>query len=167
MTRLSQAVGHSLEDVLAFTHAGYWNRQRVWVRHNGIAGVWRIDRRTGQRAFTPISREAAPDYYGCVDGRFVAFDAKTTDHNARWRLDKERAHQYQLMLDLALAGAVCWFAIEQRSQQALHLLRIVPASPYPIVVFESLGLPDRLEIPWSDRAGGYDWLPLVRESWLR
>ena len=93
--------------MLAFVHAGYWNRQRVWVRHNGIAGVWRIDRRTGQRVFTPISREAAPDYYGCVDGRFVAFDAKTTDHNARWRLDKERAHQYQLMLDLASAGAVC------------------------------------------------------------
>jgi len=165
LTRLSQAAGESLEEYLAFTHVLYWNRRKVWVQHNGISGRWRINKATHKPQFTPTSRIAAPDYYGCVKGRFVAFDAKS-EQDMSWRLPKEREHQFDTLRQLAAAGAICWFAVEQRPSQVMRLLRITPDSPWPAIRFRYHSLPECLEVSWSGLFGGYDWLAAVEAWWL-
>ena len=69
----SQIVGQSLEDMLNFAHSLYLNRGEAWVKHNEIRGRFR-SRRDGRAEFTPSPAKGAPDYYGCVDGRMIAFE---------------------------------------------------------------------------------------------
>lgn len=164
MSRLSQAAGESLEDALAFTHTLYWTRRKVWLQHNGISGRWRINQSTRQKQFTPTSRVAAPDYYGCVAGRFIAFDAKS-EQDMSWRLPREREHQFETLKDLADAGAVCWFAVECRPSNIMRLIRVVRHSDWPAVRFREPADP-MLEVGWSGLYGGYDWLGVVEAAWL-
>ena len=167
----SQIAGQSLEDLLDFAHSLYWNRERVWVRHNEIRGRFR-SRGGGQAEFTPSPAKGAPDYYGCIDGRMIAFDAKSTGNKKTWMLDGRRVHQYLDLCEIAVAGGVCWFAVEYRLSQTLYLLRVQP--PFPETAFmQSVPkldfLNDKLPahtLVVAYEEGYYDWLKAVRSEWL-
>lgn len=158
----AQRVGASLEDLLTFTHILYWNRHHVWVDHNGIAGEFHM--RKGRRVFHPVSRQAAPDYYGCVDGIFIAFDAKTTKNKTRWRLHKDYAHQFTRLKDIHQAGGVSFFAIEQRVTHTMWLLKVHNRMEWPKLSFDPQESELIPRIPLNDE-GLYDWLPEAR-SWV-
>ena len=168
---LSQISGQSLEDALNFAHSLYANRGQVWVRHNEIRGRFR-SRGGGQAEFTPSPAKGAPDYYGCVDGRMVAFDAKSTGNKKTWMLDGRRVHQYHDLLEIARAGGVCWFAVEHRPSQILYLARVRP--PFPDTAFmqrvpkldftRDVLPPDVISVAYQE--GFYDWLSVIRVHWL-
>jgi penicillin-binding protein-related factor A (putative recombinase) len=166
----SQIAGQSLEDVLNFAHKLYANRGQTWVRHNEIRGRFR-SRGGGQAEFTPSPAKGAPDYYGCVDGRMIAFDAKSHGSDDAWILPTDRLHQFWRLADIAAAGGICWFAIEHRPSQLLYLLRIRAVQSIgdhqfsgdrPQLKFPPP--PDVLTVP--DAGGWYDWLSVVRAHWL-
>jgi recombination protein U len=158
-SREAQRVGSSLEDLLTFTHRLYWNRHQVWVEHNGISGAFHINR--GRRVFTPQSRRSAPDYYGCIDGKFIAFDAKTTKNKTRWRLHADYGHQFERLMRIHEAGGVGFFAVEQRVAGRLWLLRVVDGMSWPVLVFDDDSTPS--VTPTVEQL--YDWLPEV-QKWL-
>ena len=162
-----QASGQTLEGILDFAHSTYWNRSKVWVRHNHIPGVWR-SRGKGKKQFTPHPDKAAPDYYACVAGQFVAFDAKTTRNKIRWRLMRDSKHQYFRLKDLAAAGSISFFAIEHKLEEVLYLLRIRAGIDWqndlPTMVFPGEEGTNLLVVPTA--GGWYDWLGPVREKWL-
>ena len=157
--------GKPLEAMLNFAHELYLNRQPdVRVEHNGTRGTFKS--RGGKGVFVPDVSKSAPDYYGCIGGQFVAFDAKTTQNKKRWSLHRKSAHQYQSLLDWSKAGAICWFAVEFRLTQTLYLFRVdhrhEPAMP-------TLKLPPAVDlriITCSMSDGWYDWLPMVRFGWV-
>jgi len=161
--RASQQAGAGLESALDFIHNLYWNRDKVWVQHNGIAGVWR-GRPGEERLFHPVSREAAPDYYGCIKGLFVAFDAKTTANVGIWRLKADQIHQRTRLVRLHEAGALTWFAVECREQNVLYLYPPREIE-WPSVDFKHPD-PGTLQVPWDERVGGYDWLRAVISNWI-
>src|SRR3989304_10603234 len=107
---LSRRAGQSLEDALNFAHSLYLNRGRVGVRHNEIRGRFR-SRGGGQAEFTPSPAKGAPDYYGCIDGRMIAFDAKSTGNKKTWMLDGRRVHQYLDLCEIAGAGGGGWWLV--------------------------------------------------------
>lgn len=164
-----QRAGMTLESALNFAHSTYFNRGQGWVEHNGIAGVWHTDPKSKRgKVFRPISRQSAPDYYGSIDGRFIAFDAKSHGSDDPWILPRERIHQYYRLRDIAGAGrAIAWFAIEHRPSRILMLLRIFPTNlefPRDIPWLEFPPPPGVLQV--SDVGGWYDWLPIVRKNWI-
>ena len=167
----SQIAGQSLEGLLDFGHALYWNREQAWVRHNGVKGQFR-SRRGGKAEFTPSPDKGAPDYYGCVDGRMVAFDAKSHGSDETWILPADRLHQFWRLADIAAAGGISWFAIEHKPSSTLMLLRIRTADQFMdkgMLIPRSPRLkfpppPDVLAVP--DAGGWYDWLSVVRAHWL-
>ena len=159
--------GRSLEKTLNHTHQLYWDRHRVWVRHNRIAGMWR-GRGPGRKArFTPAPDKTAPDFYGCDRGRFLAFDSKEVkkEGSRRWLLDKRFLHQAERLRFLAAAGALAWFAVEHTSAGKLYLLRMYPDSPRPAVDFGP-PLDDALLVVRKNEDGWYDWLQAVRTFWI-
>ena len=159
----AQRVGASLEALLTFTHNLYWNRYQIWIEHNGISGVWRSGR-AGKR-FTPVSREAAPDYYGCVGGRFVAFDAKSTKNKTRWRLHADYGHQFERLQKIHVAGGVAFFFVECRHHKFSLLLRVTDEMDWPVVSFsEPLG--SDVAFVTLNTEGFYDWALQVPQSWL-
>jgi len=167
----SQIAGQSLEDLLDFAHSLYWNRERVWVRHNEIRGRFR-SRGGGQAEFTPSPAKGAPDYYGCIDGRMIAFDAKSTGNKKTWMLDGRRVHQYLDLCEIAVAGGVCWFAVEYRLSQTLYLLRVnLPFADtafgaiVPKLDFSRDVQPSNV-ITVAYQEGYYDWLSVVRANWF-
>lgn len=158
--------GMGLEAMLNFGHQLYLNRNDdVMVEHNGTRGKF-IGQARGKPKFVPHGSKSAPDYYGCIDGRFIAFDAKTTRNKTRWNLDLRSEHQHLKLLDWSAAGAVCWFAVEFKLTDTLYLFRVdhryEPVRP-------SVKLPPAVDlriITCAMTAGWYDWLPLVRFGWL-
>jgi hypothetical protein len=124
-----------------------------------VAGSWR-----GKR-FVPMPDKAAPDFYGCDRGKFLAFEAKEC-RKPRWRLDKRFGHQVERLRRLALARATAWFAVEDVPARVLWLLRIWPQSDWPVLDFRSpASSPDLLRLA-ADPDGLYDWLPAVRTKWI-
>jgi len=167
----SQIAGQSLEDLLDFAHLLYLNRGEAWVKHNEIRGRFR-SRGGGKAEFTPSPAKGAPDYYGCVDGRMIAFDAKSTGNKKTWMLDGRRVHQYLDLCEIAVAGGVCWFAVEHRLSQILYLARVQPPFPdtefmqrVPKLDFSRDVLPSNV-ITVAYEEGYYDWLSVVRANWF-
>jgi penicillin-binding protein-related factor A (putative recombinase) len=150
--------GSALERTLELAHQVYRDRDLVWIRHNRTAGAWR-----GKR-FVPMPDKSAPDYYGCLRGRFLAFEAKEC-RDTRWLLKTNSAHQLGRLQALAVARAVAWFAVEEVRARELTLVRIWPDSPRPAFDFRAPLEPDMLRLPLGPE-GFYDWLPLVRSAWF-
>jgi recombination protein U len=163
--RRSVQAGASLEALLNYVHQRYWINHHVWIRHNGIAGTWHRDpRRRGKAVFSPVKRTAAPDYYGVIYGRFVAFDAKLTNNKIRWTLGKDRIHQLQYLQEISTAGGCSWFAVEHRPSRRMLLVPIRPDTNKATVDLRSPA-EDVLQI--ADVQGYYDWLGPVLEHWIQ
>ena len=153
--------GKGLENLLNFAHVNYFNRNTdVLVDHNGTRGHF-INYR-GRPKFLPHPSKSAPDYYGCIGGQFIAFDAKSTRNKTTWNLHTKSYHQWTKLLQWSRAGALCWFAVEQRLQDVLWLVSVDfktynEADP-PRIRFDNPG--DALAVPLD--GGWYDWLPTYR-----
>jgi recombination protein U len=157
--------GSGLEALLNLAHQLYRARELAWIEHNHVAGIWR-GRGAGRKpVFTPVSRQSAPDYYGCFRGRFLAFDAKEIRGRSAWRLDKRYAHQLERLQAIAAARGVAWFAVERIGSGQLWLLRIWPGCEWPVIDFAEAPNADMLKIARNED-GYYDWLPLVRSAWF-
>jgi penicillin-binding protein-related factor A (putative recombinase) len=159
--------GRGLESVLDLAHDLYWKRERVLVRHYGIAGRY-FPGSAGKPRFAAFPKDQQPvDYHGCDRGRLMVFDAKEDRSGSRrWSLDKRYAHQYERLRAWAGCGALAWFAVEAVTREALFLLRIRPNSPWPVIDFAlALADSDLLLIRPNDE-GYYDWLPVVRATWF-
>ncbi len=153
--------------MLDFAHVRYLNLHAdVRVEHNGTRGVFRSGR-GGKANFVPHPNKSAPDYYGCIDGRMIAYDAKSTRNKRTWRLDKRSQHQWHKLFNWARVGALTWFAVEHRLEDQLYLVPVTwesfdPSRP-PRLRFEEPG--DALVVPFNE--GWYDWLDPVRDLWLK
>lgn len=172
MGRRSQSAGAVFESLMHFTHSTYRNRGQAMIEHNGVRGEWRSRGKAG-RFFKAFPKTMQPcDYHGAIDGRFVAFDAKTTGNKTSWSLGKAGAHQLQHIRQLVeVGGAVGWFAVEVRRLQKMLLRRVFKDTPDGAVRF-SFGVFDEVQVDYQgylivDQENGmYDWLPLVRKHWL-
>lgn len=165
----SWAKGHSLEQLLNHTHNMYLAQGKAWVQHNGIAGTWHSGGK-GKPVFAPISREAAPDYYGCVGGKFVAFDAKSTTNKKYWRLHKKDGHQFDRLRTISQHGGVAFFLVEFLEVHEVRMLRIAPDSPWPKVFLTNkenreTGHGANFLSVLQDRNGLYNWLPWYLMGW--
>ena len=131
--------GKALEEALEFQHNLY--------RADGLADIYH-ERTAGKFVsggkFVPDSEKSRPDYTGVISptGRMIAFDAKSVSGlEKRWRLRKERAHQFAALASLDRFGAISFFLIENRIRKTLFLLRIrfddIGSIEAPKVVFDS------------------------------
>lgn len=159
----AQRVGASLEALLTFTHGLYWSRHNIWIEHNGISGVFRSSRKG--KVFTPVSREAAPDYYGCIQGRFVAFDAKSTKNKTRWRLHADYGHQFERLQNIHKAGGLSFFFVECRVDKIAYLLRVTEEMQWPTLSFTD-PLASGVAFTSLNTEGFYDWYTELPKTWL-
>lgn len=159
--------GRGLESVLDLAHDLYWKRERVLVRHYGIAGRYFPGSGTKPR-FAAFPKDRQPvDYHGCDRGRLIVFDAKEDRSGAdRWRLDKRYEHQYDRLRAWASAGALAWFAVERVALQRLFLLRIRAGSEWPVLEYAGSAMGSDLLVVLPNDEGYYDWLPMVRQHWI-
>jgi len=153
--------GMALEAALDFAHARYRDRERVLVRRYGVAG-----RFFGKGKFIPLPKLDQPvDYHGCDRGRLLVFDAKEHRKGDRWRLDARYEHQYQRLVRWSQAGALAFFAVLFGPRDELYLLRIRPASDWPMVDLREPRHHDLLLVLPNDE-NWFDWLAAVRTGWI-
>lgn len=153
--------GRRLETVLDFTHSLYYNTHDVWVSHNGVRG--RFLPSGGKPKFIPDPDKSAPDYYGCDNGKFLAFDAKSTKEEKKWSLDRRSFHQLERLIWIAKAGGIAWFAIESRPTDILWLVRVASKDNiYSTFKVDFVEGPNVLKAPLKPE-NYYDWLPEARK----
>lgn len=159
--------GRSLEALLNFGHQLYADRGLALVDPNGTRGIF--IKRAGKLTMIPAAGGSAPDYYGSIDGRSLAFDAKRVTAKGGWHLHRDSLHQFHTLHRWARVGkAVCFFAIEEARQSRLWLLRVTgEENPFELPGLRFNAEPGdgllRLE---RNTDGWFDWLAVVREVWL-
>ncbi len=152
-----------------FAHERYLNTMDdARIEHNGTKGMFK-SRGRGKPVFVPSPSKSAPDYYGCIGGQFIAFDAKTTRNKKTWRLKTNSVHQYDKLLAWSAAGAHCWFAVEHVETRTLYMVKVHASRTVedrrPKINFPT---PNDLSVlPCVARDGWYDWLPIIRFTWLQ
>src|SRR3972149_9885988 len=104
--------GRSLEYLLTFAHSRYADRGIAKIEHNGTMG--RFVKQAGKLVMIPAAGGSAPDYYGSVNGRMLAFDGKRVHTQGGWHLHRDRLHQFHKLQSWARIGqAVSFFAIQE------------------------------------------------------
>jgi len=159
--------GQSLEYLLSFGHQLYADRGLAIIEHNGTRG--RFIRRGSEAAMVPAAGGSAPDYYGSVGGRFIAFDAKKVSAKGGWHHYRDRLHQFHKLQSWARIGqAVSFFAIEEARNTRLWLLRVTgEENPFhlPGLRFNVESSEGLLQVAMNDE-GWYDWLPTITQNWM-
>jgi len=159
--------GRSLEYLLTFAHTRYADRGLAKIEHNGTMG--RFIKQTGKLTMVPAAGGSAPDYYGSVNGRMLAFDAKRVHTQGGWHLHRDRLHQFHKLQSWARIGqAVSFFAIEEARNSRLWLLRVTgEENPFelPGLRFNTEPGSGLLQMPMNPE-GWYDYLPILIQAWL-
>jgi len=160
--------GQSLEYLLTFAHTRYADHGLAKIEHNGTMG--RFIKQAGKLTMIPAAGGSAPDYYGSISGRMLAFDAKRVHTQGGWHLHRDRLHQFHKLQSWARVGqAVSFFAIEEARNSRLWLLRVTgEENPFELPglrfnVEPGAGL---LQVPMN-QDGWYDYLPVLQYHWLK
>jgi penicillin-binding protein-related factor A (putative recombinase) len=165
--------GKALELSLEYLHNLYRADGLADIYHERTAGKF-----VGNGKFVPDPEKSRPDFTGVISpvgtrnypgGRFIAFDAKSVSgKELRWRLKKDRAHQFEALASLDHFGAIAFFLIENRIRKTLFLLRIrfddLGSIEVPTIAFDApYAESELLKIP-IESGGLPDYLPEILRS---
>lgn len=165
--------GKALEEALEYRHNLYRAEGIADIYHERTAGKF-----VGNGKFVPDTEKSRPDFTGVISpagarnypgGRFIAFDAKSVSgKELRWRLKKDRAHQFEALASLDRFGAITFFLIENRLRRELFLLRIrfddLGSIEVPTIAFDApYAESELLKIP-IESGDLPDYLPKILRS---
>lgn len=162
---MSNTYGKALEDALGWSHNQYKALGLALIFHNKWVGKF-----VGKGKFVP--EKSRPDFTGILrpSGRMISFDAKSVGALEKWKLKKERKHQYRRLAEYDSFGAISFFLIFHRPESTIHLIRIRNDWPVederPYVLFkmaEHYAESELLSIK-IDNGKPFDYLPTLLNS---
>jgi penicillin-binding protein-related factor A (putative recombinase) len=153
--------GRFFEEYLQHLHARY--RQQGRARIDSVATPTRPHNSQGGVTWVPV-RKGIVDFVGLLaEGRFVAFDAKSTHNTRSWRVkvssrspSNDTTHQWEYLADVHALGGLAFYLVYAEP------LDQVFAALMPFPVGEAQRFDEMIEV-MRDESGWWDWVRALEE----
>lgn len=136
--------GMSLEQDINLSNEYYKNKgQALITKRPTPVNVVKVDYEKGARIIDAyFEKQSTTDYNGVYQGKYIDFEAKSTNNKTSFPLNNISKHQIEHLKNVLLHGGICFFIIEFSLINKLFLLDAK-------IMIEYIKTSDRKSIPLS------------------
>lgn len=115
--------GQAFEHLIEATNKQYYRNGMATIQK--VPVPWKVfyDRKTKRSRAIPVKKSTV-DFIGIVDGRGIAFDAKSTRERTRFPLTNIEDHQFQFLKSWKDNGGISFILVEFAKKQEVYILTI-------------------------------------------
>lgn len=115
--------GKPFETLIEATNRQYYNKGRATIQK--VATPWKVIRK-GKKIISAFpEKKSTVDFVGIVNGRGIAFDAKSTMERTRFPLDNISDHQFRFLKSWKNNGGISFILVEFAKLKETYVLTFV------------------------------------------
>lgn len=113
--------GQSFERLIEATNNQYYHKGQATIQK--VPVPWKVfyDRKTKRSRAIP-EKKSTVDFIGIVNGRGIAFDAKSTREHTRFPLSNISEHQFKFLKRWKDNGGISFILVEFAKKQEVYML---------------------------------------------
>lgn len=136
--------GRAFEQLIEQANEQY--AAKNWAHITKIPNHWQVIRRGKQVVSAFPVRKSPIDFIGLSNGKFIAFDAKSTQERTRFPLSNIEPHQMDYMRHVTEHGGQAFILLEYAKLQEIYLISYKELAKY----WEDAENGGRKSIPYTD-----------------
>lgn len=136
--------GRAFEQLIEQANEQYATKN--WAHVTKIPNHWVVIRKGRQITSAFPSKKSPIDFIGLSNGRFIAFDAKSTQERTRFPLSNIESHQMDYMQHVTEHGGQAFILLEYAKLQEIYLIPYKDLQKY----WEDAENGGRKSIPYAD-----------------